>query len=136
MNLRARLARLEARAAPPDSDRPKQPPSRRLLRVLELYAVAVERASQKATGEAREARLSLIARLQEAADLLRGYVQSHPLGVHTEYQCSCSLARVASWSQAKEGTPWHGQPFPLANLANNLRQCLEIDRWRTAGWEG
>jgi hypothetical protein len=115
---------------------------------LELSLVALERKNRQVTEEAArvreaadreapgEAGPTLAARLGEAADLLRGYVESGRIGAHTEYHCGCTLNIFGAWWRAKEGDPWYGQPCPLGGLAEHLRQYLQIDKWRTPAGEG
>jgi hypothetical protein len=85
---------------------------------------------------ARERELILgaaaITDLREAAQLLRGYVKSGSIGANTEDYSVGKLVVFGAWHHVKPGDMWHGVPCPLADEAERLRQCLQIDAWRAA----
>jgi hypothetical protein len=130
VSIKTRLGKLEDLTAGAEPKRPQEPDSCRWLAILDLLAIGYEHAAEDATTlDNAEAARNLAAQLREAADLLRGYVEAGRIGAYTEYHCGCALVILAGWIQAKEGNPWHGQPFPCADEADKLRECLQIDRW-------
>ena len=123
-DLRHRLNGLENRLKlTSHSSRTPLPDSRRLLNLLEWLLSLAE-----STGLAQ-----LRDSLGGAAELLRGYVAAGRVGAYVEYQCGCRLDVVAgsvhkeTHSDRKIAVAVNA----LDGLEESLRQCLEIERWRT-----
>jgi hypothetical protein len=124
VKLRIRLARLESLARANEPEPETAPSSRRWLGILDLL---LGFARKKHWEEAATAPL------REAAELLRGYVNSGCIGAHTEDYCGCKLNVFSAWYHAKPGESWHGVPCPVrGDEAERLRQRLQIDAWRAA----
>jgi hypothetical protein len=70
------------------------------MRVLDIFLSATARETEMTLSEAAATDL------REAAELLRGYVQSGRMGAHTEYYCGCKLNVCRAWYQAKPGDNW------------------------------
>lgn len=126
MTLRSRLGRLE-RAAVGNAEPPAPvADSRRLLNLLECLLSLTDEPSLAPVRDF----------LNAPAELLRRYVAAGHVGAHVEYQCDCRLTIASGWA--------HGLPLgvkvddPVAEvikamdgLEEHLRECMQIDRWRT-----
>jgi hypothetical protein len=122
VKLHIRLARLESLARANEPEPETAPASQRWLGILDML---LGFARKKHWGEAATGPL------QEAAELLRGYVQSGCIGAHTEDYCVGKLVVFGAWYHAKPGDSWHGVPCPVGgDDSERLRQRLQIDAWR------
>jgi hypothetical protein len=125
MTLRGRLQKLERNAPKPEPPPPLSAP-RRLLNLLEALLSLLDKPG---LGRVQDF-------LNGPAELLRRYVAAGHIGCHVEYQCSGRLN--IAYGRA-HGLPLKGKvDNPVAEvikamdgLEGHLRECMQIDLWRT-----
>jgi hypothetical protein len=132
--LRQQAARLRERLDRAENDRPPEPASCRWLKVLNILSANYRSTAEQARvgGNAEAAGLvgAWAADLEQAAALLREYVQAGKVGAHVESHANCKLIVMYAWLYAEPGSPWDGQPCPVEGEADALRQALQIDSWK------